>query len=184
MGRAAFGLRRGGSPLQQRLRAPHGRPAQSKRGYALRSVPAAEWITIAVPALVDAALFAAVTAQLQENRQRARIPQKGSRYLLQGLLVCAECGYAYHGRVNNDRNAYYRCGGSLPQHGTGARVCWNKAVRMDEVDPAIWQAVGTMLQDPEHVAEEYRRRVQPPQPPMNKAVWSGRSANSTKAWRA
>src|ERR1041385_6946507 len=52
----------------------------------------------------------AVQEQLAENKRRARIPEKGSRYLLQGLLVCAQCGYAYCGLTNDERNAYYRCG--------------------------------------------------------------------------
>ena len=50
-----------------------------------------------MPALVDPALFDAVQEQLEENKRRARIPEKGSRYLLQGLLVCAKCGYANSG---------------------------------------------------------------------------------------
>jgi site-specific DNA recombinase len=49
-----------------------------------RCPPSEEWITILVPALVDPALFEAVQEQLEENRRRARIPEKGSRYLLQG----------------------------------------------------------------------------------------------------
>ena len=78
-GEAAFGKTRSG-PLEPRWRAPRGRPAQSRRGYSPKAAPLAEWITIPVPALVDAAVFAAAQAQLQENRQRARIPLKGSRY--------------------------------------------------------------------------------------------------------
>jgi hypothetical protein len=46
-------------------------------------------MSIPVPALVDAVLFDAVQEQLQENRQRARIPQRGAKYLLQGLMVWA-----------------------------------------------------------------------------------------------
>lgn len=34
-------------------------------------------------------MFEAVQEQLQENQQRARIGQRGARYLLQGLLVWA-----------------------------------------------------------------------------------------------
>ena len=105
IGRAAFGRTRSG-PLQPRLRAPKGRPAQSQRGYSPHNVPEEEWIRIPVPPLVSADLFAVVKDQLQENRQRARIPQKGSRYLLQGLIVCAQCGYAYYGATNDARNAY------------------------------------------------------------------------------
>ena len=62
--------------------APRGRPAHSRRGYSGKAVPPDEWITIPVPALVEAALFDTVQAQLDENRRRARIPEKGSRYLL------------------------------------------------------------------------------------------------------
>lgn len=59
-----------------------------------------------MPALVETAVFDAAHAQLQENRARARIPLKGNRYLLQGVIVCARCRYAYYGRTNDARNAY------------------------------------------------------------------------------
>ncbi len=104
--------------------------------------------------------------QLEENRRRARIPEKGSRYLLQGLLVCAKCGYAYHGCTNDERNAYYRCSGSmsLPRFG-GKRWCWNKELRMDQTDAAVWREVCQVLEEPEHLEQEYRQRLQPQQKP-------------------
>jgi site-specific DNA recombinase len=119
-----------------------------------------------VTALVDPALFDAVQEQLEENRRRARIPQKGSRYILQGLLVCAKCGYAYHGLTANERNAYYRCSGtmSLPRVG-GQRWCWNKELRMDQTDAAVWQEVCRLLEEPERLEQEYRRRLLPQQKP-------------------
>jgi site-specific DNA recombinase len=162
-GEAGFGKTRW-VPVGPRLRAPRGRPAQSRRGYWGQEVPKEEWITIPVPAVVDAALFEAVQEQLAENRRRARIPQKGSRYLLQGLLVCAKCGYAYHGRTNDERNAYYRCSGamSLPRRGF-ARLCWNKELRMDQTDAAVWQEVCRLLETPERLEQEYRRRLAPHQ---------------------
>jgi site-specific DNA recombinase len=164
-GEAAFGKTRW-MPVGPRLRAPRGRPAHSRRGYSGKDAPKEEWITIPVPALVDPALFEAVQDQLEENRRRARIPQKGSRYLLQGLLVCAKCGYAYHGVTANERNAYYRCSGSmsLPRFG-GKRWCWNKALRMDQTNAAVWQEVCRLLEEPERLEQEYRRRLHPQQQP-------------------
>jgi site-specific DNA recombinase len=50
---------------------------------------------------VDAALFEAIHAQLEETKRRARIPEKGARYLLPGRWVWAEGG-----RTNEARNAY------------------------------------------------------------------------------
>ena len=47
-GEAAFGKTRW-QPVKPRLRAPRGRPAQSRRGYAGNDAPAQDWITIPVP---------------------------------------------------------------------------------------------------------------------------------------
>jgi site-specific DNA recombinase len=160
-GEAAYGKTRW-TPVGPCLRAPRGRPAQSRRGYAGTDAPKAEWITIPVPAVVDPAVFEAVQAQLEENRRRARIPQKGSRYVLQGLLVCAHCGYAYCGRTNDARNAYYRCAGAMniPRHDF-QRVCWNKELRMDQTDAAVWQEVCRLLEEPQRLEQEYRQRLHP-----------------------
>src|SRR5512143_1366977 len=118
-GEAAFGKTRVG-PLQPRLRAQRGRPLQPRRAQSIQDVPPAEWLWVPVPALVSADLFAAVAEQLQENRRRARTGQRGARYLLQGLLACQQCGYAYYGkaispgaRKHHPRHyAYYRCIGA------------------------------------------------------------------------
>src|SRR5712691_10328533 len=87
----------------------------------------------------DAALFDAVAEQLQENRKRARVPQRGAKYLLQGLIVCAYCGDAFYGkalspsaRKYHERSyAYYRCVGSDAYRFGGVRLCWNKQLRTD-----------------------------------------------------
>jgi len=173
IGEAAFGKTRW-TPVSPRRLPPRGRPAQSRRGYSGKDAPQEEWITIPVPALVNPALFEAAQEQLEENRRRARIPEKGSRYLLQGLLVCAKCGYAYHGRTNDERNAYYGCSGamSLPRFG-GQRWCWNKEVRMDQTNAAVWQEICRLLEEPERLEQEYRQiriifRVSPtPLPPSS-----------------
>jgi site-specific DNA recombinase len=163
-GEAAFGKTRW-TPVGPRLHAPRGRPAHSRRGYSGKEVPKDEWITIPVPALVEAAVFEAVQAQLDENRRRARISEKGSRYLLQGLLVCGQCGYAYCGRTNDARNAYYRCAGAMniPRHGF-ARVCGSKPLRMDQMDAAVWHEVCRLLAQPARLEQAYRQRLHPDQP--------------------
>jgi site-specific DNA recombinase len=125
-------------------------------------VPEAEWITMPVPPLVDEATFAAAQEQLAENRRRARIPLKGSRYLLQGLLVCAQCGYAFYGRTNDARNAYYRCSGSDAARWGGTRRCTSGELRMDGLDHAVWTEVCQLLREPQRLEQEYRQRLQPP----------------------
>src|SRR5437763_1565032 len=165
-GAAAFG-KTSVEPLRPRLRAQRGRPMQPKRAVSTQDVPHEKWMSIPVPALVDEAVFEAVQEQLQENQQRARIGQRGARYLLQGLLVCACCGYAYYGkpispsaRKQHERSyAYYRCIGSDAYRFGGVRLCWNKQLRTDLVDEAVWEEVCRLLSHPERLEQEYRRRL-------------------------
>ena len=172
-GAAAFGKTRAG-PLQPRLRAQRGRSVQPRRAVTTAAVPPEEWITVPVPALVDAALFAAVQEQLQENRRRARQRQRGARYLLQGLATCAQCGYAYYGKAVSVRAAkghprayaYYRCIGTDAYRFGGERVCTNSQVRTDLLDAAVWEHVRGLLEQPPRLADEYRRRLEAPAPPV------------------
>jgi site-specific DNA recombinase len=165
-GAAAFG-KTSVEPLRPRLREQRGRPMQPKRAVSTQDVPREKWMSISVPALVDEAVFETVQAQLQENQQRARIGQRGARYLLQGLLVYACCGYAYYGkpispsaRKGNPRSyAYYRCIGSDAYRFGGVRLCWNKQLRTDLVDEAVWNEVCKLLEDPSRLEQEYRQRL-------------------------
>jgi site-specific DNA recombinase len=157
-GEAAFGRTRSG-PRAPRWRAPRGRPAQSRRGSSPHAAPSTAWITIPVPALVDAAVFDAAQPQLQDNRLHARIALKGSRSLRQGLIVCARCGSAYYGRTNDARNASYRCSASDAYRWGGTRLCGNAEIRRDVVDQAVWQEVCQVLQEPRRLADAYRRRL-------------------------
>jgi len=144
-----------------------GRSLQPKRAHSTQDVPPEQWISIPVPALVDAALFEMVAEQLQENQQRARVQQRGARYLLQGLLVCSCCGYAYYGkpispsaRKGHERSyAYYRCIGSDAYRFGGVRLCWNKQLRTDLLDEAVWNEVCRLLEEPERLEQEYRQRM-------------------------
>jgi site-specific DNA recombinase len=165
-GEAAFG-KTVIEPLRPRLRAQRGRPLQPKHAYSHQDVPPEQWMSISVPALVDTALFDAVQEQLQENRQRARVPQRGAKYLLQGLIVCACCGYAYYGkgispsgRKYHPRSyAYYRCIGADAYRFGGVRLCWNKHLRTALADEAVWEEVCRLLEHPERLEQEYRRRL-------------------------
>lgn len=168
-GTAAFGKTRA-ADLRPRLRPQRGRPAQPRRARAPIDVPPEEWIGVPVPALVSEDLFATVQEQLQENRQRARQGQRGARYLLQGLICCALCGYAYYGKAISPSSAkyherhyaYYRCVGSDAHRFGGQRLCYNKQIRTDLVDLAVWTQVRGLLEHPERLREEYQRRLDDP----------------------
>jgi site-specific DNA recombinase len=167
MGSAAFGKTRVG-PMRQRLRAQRGRPEQPRHAYSIYDVPVEEWIRIPVPALVSEDVFTAVQEQLRENRNKARQRKRGARFLLQGLLTCERCGYAYYGKAislaagkgKRRDYAYYRCVGTDPYRFGGQRVCHNKQVRTDLLDEAVWREVQGLLEDPQRLETEYRRRLE------------------------
>ena len=167
-GTAAFGKTRQ-APLRPRLRAQRGRPLQPRRAVSTVDVPREDWLPIPVPALVELEVFAAVQEQLRENQRHARQSRRGALYLLQGLLQCHQCGYAFYGkrlspsaRKGKPRAyAYYRCLGTDAYRFGGERLCQNTPVRTDLVEHAVWQEVCTLLAHPERLAEEYRRRLQP-----------------------
>jgi site-specific DNA recombinase len=166
-GEAAFGKTRVG-PRPPRPRPVRGGSEQPRRAHKQIDMPVTEWIRIPVPAIVDPTLFDAVQEQLCENLRRSRERARGARYLLQGLLVCRSCGYAYGGKVLSTRLAggkrreytYYRCCGSDAHRFGGRQVCTNTQLRTDVLDAAVWQEVEHVLRDPARIAVEYERRLE------------------------
>jgi hypothetical protein len=116
-----FGRTRSIPPVGARLRPIRGRVQPSRDGYGLHAaVPREEWITIPVPAIIDPDIFETVQEQLDENRKRKRDRRRRPGWLLQGLVVCRQCGYAFYGKmarsvVGGRKPAdygYYRCTGT------------------------------------------------------------------------
>jgi site-specific DNA recombinase len=168
-GTAAFGKTRSGALKPQRLRPQRGRPEQPRRPVSRVDTSSQDQIFIDVPGLVSEELFGAVQAQLEENRQRRRDRPRGGRYLLQGLVVCMRCGYGCYGKPVSRASAkgkvpyaYYRCTGSDAHRFGGQRLCWNKQVRTDVLDAAVWEDVRHLLSEPQRVRAEYERRLQGP----------------------
>jgi site-specific DNA recombinase len=152
-----------------RLRPVRNRLSHSARPTTRVPVPSAEWVAVPVPALIDPAVAEAARAQLEENRRRKREQSRGPGWLLQGLVVCRRCGYAYYGKATPGlAERYrpglfgygaYRCIGSDGHRFDGQAVCANRPVRSDRLERAVWAQVEAVLNDPERVADEYRRRL-------------------------
>src|SRR5436309_2439527 len=157
-GAAAFGKTRVGE-LRPRLRAARGQASQPRRAYSTYDTCDTEQIAMAVPAFSDEAGFAAVQEQLTENQKRCRQQARGARHLLQGLLVCQCCGYAFYGKAVSLKSsrgrrrdyAYYRCVGSDAYRFGGQRVCRNRQVRTDLLEIAVWDDVRDLLAHPDRI---------------------------------
>jgi len=165
-GQAAYGkthmMPRG---KKSRLRAARGRPSQPRRSNAPAPTDPKEWVFVPVPALVDEALFRAARAQLEENRSRARQGRRRPGYLLQGLICCAKCGYAYYGKTIRQLGAgrqmrdfvYYRCSGSDGYRFGGERICSNSQVQGAFLEATVWREVSTLLMNPERIELEHQK---------------------------
>jgi site-specific DNA recombinase len=165
---AAYGKTRIGE-RRKRLRPIRGASEQPKRAYSIYEVPEENWIYIPVPPIVSAELFETVQEQLVENKKRYRLRREGANHLLQGLMVCKKCGYAYSCKYTwkkskpDGRKAqyyvYYRCTGTGKHDFEGHRICSNRAVRSDLLDKAVWEDVCSFLSDPQRIRKEYQRRL-------------------------
>jgi site-specific DNA recombinase len=110
-----------------------------------------DWIYIPVPAIVDEDLFVIAEEQLEENKRKARVGERGATHLLQGLVVCNRCGHAYCGTGlqvflskktgKTCSRAYYRCCGVHLYYLDGSKHCNNKSIRIEVLDTAVWEKV-------------------------------------------
>jgi site-specific DNA recombinase len=149
-------------PARPRLRPRRGTPDYPRRTTGKQPTPLKDQIPIAVPAIVEPALFQAVQERLAEHRKHPGQATVDPRYLLAGLVVCRDCGYAYRGRVQGKprRHQYYRCTGSEADRLPGkVRICVNPSIRVERLDEAVWSDVRSLLLEPERLAQEFERRL-------------------------
>jgi len=164
-GAATFGRTRVGE-RRPRLRPMRGKSEQPRNANSRYPGASADRITIPVPAIVSAELFDAVAEQLTANQKHTRQRQRGPSYLLQGLMECSCCGYAYYGKGSTRFAAnpsapypYYRCIGMDAFRFGGTRICQNKPVRLDRLDAAVWADVRAVLEQPQELRQEFERRL-------------------------
>ena len=169
-GAAAFGKTRTG-PRRPQLRTPRRQTKMPRRTGSTYNTDVSKQISIPVPAIVSEELFSAVEQQLTQSRQRGHERKRGATYLLQGLLECECCGYAYYGKKvsrsaakgKKVRYAYYRCIGTDAYRFGGKRICQNKQIRTDKLERAVWDDACELLRNPKLLRKEYERRLSAPE---------------------
>ncbi len=142
------------------------RPLRMRGGYSPRcsanqECPREHWIEIPVPALVSEDLFELAQEKLQYNNKHS--PRRTIEpTLLQGMLVCKNCGYAYYRtstRTSKRKLYYYRCLGSDNYRFASGRICHNRPIRQDYLDGMVWTKVVELLTNPDLVRAEIKRRI-------------------------
>jgi len=162
VGRAYYNRIRHRARERTREEISRGEPQKVERSERPRS----EWITVAVPRIVDDALFERVQQRMQENRRFSdrRLKRKHT-YLLRGLLRCGMCGYSYLGMTQPTRRPdrpgfrYYRCSARYESERTLAGLtgrCANQTLRGDGVDEVVWTTVRDLLLNSDVLAGHLR----------------------------
>jgi site-specific DNA recombinase len=158
-GRACYGK----TELRQRQRIT--RPLRQRQGLPSRNSanherPRADWIEVPVPSLVSEEMFALAQEQLEQNKHHS--PRRTIEpTLLQGMLVCKQCGYAFYRtstRTARRKLYYYRCLGSDGYRRLKGPVCTNRPVRQDVLDQVAWNEIMRLLEEPTLIQSEIERR--------------------------
>jgi site-specific DNA recombinase len=134
-----------------------GRSAAERQRHHARRRPQAEWIGVDVPPLISRECFARVQA-LRLLRRRSRV------VTIPGASMCCAPGLVVPcvgWPPRDDRAAHmpiYICNGHLSRVYTGrAQHCRVRAIRVDRLDPMVWEDVCRLLSTPEIITEALRR---------------------------
>lgn len=117
--------------------------------------PESEWITIAIPPIVEENVFALAQRLFNTGRR----PSRRGQFLLSGLCVCALCGGAVN-YITNEGNGYVlRCINRYPLHRDSKRPrtkCPLPHVRYTIIEGMVWEMVCSWLLNPDTILESLR----------------------------
>jgi site-specific DNA recombinase len=160
-GQAAFGKTKTSERHGGPTRTTRQRGERHGRRLTRTDQPAEKWTLIPVPPLITEQTFQLAQARLADNKHYSKRNTK-ELMLLQGVLVCRECGYSCYRtwtQTSNTRIHYYRCIGQDGWRHPDGKRCASRPVRADELDPLVWAEVRRLLEDPALVRAEIDRRL-------------------------
>ena len=116
--------------------------------------PRDQWITIAVPAILDDELFEAAQRVSRDNSLWSPRRAESGHWLLRGLVKCGPCGMGVSCHKMRGRNGafhrYYYCRNHDPLRAGGEhRRCPERNIRADELDTFVFEQVRDTLLHPE-----------------------------------
>lgn len=103
-------------------------------------------IRIEVPPIVDRDIWQAAQRRLSSNKHVR--PARVNPWLLQGLVVCGECGHSFRGDITHGKR-YYSCIGRLKKsHVDGSIRCTVPRISADWLEDQVWSRIQAMLDEP------------------------------------
>jgi site-specific DNA recombinase len=127
-------------------------------GESTQPAPEAEWIAIAVPAMVSQETFALAQERLDRNKQTARRNNTAHDYLLRGIVSCGACHLSCMGRSLQPGYAYYVCRGrSDALRVAKEERCTARYAPAVALDELVWQDLCRVLMEPVLITHELER---------------------------
>ncbi len=123
--------------------------------------PPDEWITTAIPAIIDASTFERVRARREERAPNKTPPRRvSSPTLLTGLLKCGICGHAMTlVTAKSGQYRYYKC---TIRQSQGNHACTSGNLPMEKLDELVLEQLAAKVFAPERLQEmmsELRQRI-------------------------
>jgi hypothetical protein len=121
-----------------------------------RCTPESQWISLAVPPIIDAATFLAAKTALGRHKQTATRNRKHDYLFVGARLRCGRCGRGMTGASRRPGGWYYRCNSRYTITDRALRC--SGSLRTDDVEQRVWAAIVQVLEQPELIAAEVRRQ--------------------------
>jgi len=103
-------------------------------------------IKIKVPRIVSDAVWQAANDHRKRNKHLQ--PQKKEPSLLQGLITCGVCGYAFMVQGTPIRQAYSCRGRLKANHPEGSPKCTVSVIEADWLEKEVWSRIEEIINDP------------------------------------
>ncbi len=139
--------------------------------------PKEEWIAVPVPAYLPRALVDLARTTMENNKGAER-KYLARQWELRGLMRCS-CGSTMGTHTTQPRGGrvyhYYKCKRRSRLGKTG--MCRQKALRPEEIEPAVWRFVSELLVDPEKLRAGMEKLLD-----EEAAIGRGDPERESKAW--
>jgi len=113
------------------------------------------WLSVEVPPIVDRDTWELAQRQRDTNKRDSRRNTKHD-YLLRQRAFCGSCGTRLFCRNGPGKYAYYGC--PVVHDRDRPKKCeMNKSFRIDHVDPAVWDWIKSILNDPDELKQGLSR---------------------------
>jgi site-specific DNA recombinase len=118
--------------------------------------PHSEWLSFAVPPIVDAATFEAAQQSLSRHKAIATRNRKHEYLFVSGRLKCGRCGRSTTGICRKSGFRYYICNSHFQSMDPALRC--SGSLRADVAETQVWEAIVELLEHPEIITAEVAKQ--------------------------